>query len=121
MTVVVRESKALLLSLPGWILLSAACGTGAHRAPIVETPVRPMAPQSVAAVPVGPTAADVMSTPVVVDPAGGLPDSDTRVNQDLTTTFQNETAIASDPADPMHLVAAWNDNTIFDPNFNLQK
>lgn len=56
-----------------------------------------------------------------VDPSGGVPSSDVRVNQDATALFQNEPSAASDPADPQRLVAAWNDNLLFDPSSNLQK
>jgi hypothetical protein len=39
-----------------------------------------------------------------------LPGADVRANTDRTARDQNETTIAVDPNDPLHLVAGWNDN-----------
>ena len=60
-------------------------------------------------------------TSTVPPPAsGGLPGADLRVNQDLSLRFQNETAVAINPANPQHIVAGWCDNFLFDPNWTLQ-
>jgi len=53
-------------------------------------------------------------------PEVGLPGADSRVNQDVSLRFQNEPAIAVNPADPQHLVAAWCDNFLFDTGWTLQ-
>ena len=63
----------------------------------------------------------VMRQPTAPPPAsGGLPGADLRVNQDLSLRFQDETAVAVDPANPQHMVAAWCDNFLFDTNWTLQ-
>jgi hypothetical protein len=53
--------------------------------------------------------------------SGGLPGADVRVNQDVSLRFQNEPAVAVNPANAAHLVAAWCDNFLFDTSWTLQK
>jgi hypothetical protein len=103
---------ALLLALP-------SCGRTHH--PSTE----PSAARTVPVVklrPIGPRSDFVELSRAHGTPPStpGLPDMDLRVNQDLTARFQNETAGAADPNNTQHLVAAWNDNLIFDPSIQLQ-
>ena len=50
--------------------------------------------------------------------ADSLPGGNPRVNQDSTDAAQNETSIASNPADPLNLVGAWNDYNIVNTGQN---
>jgi hypothetical protein len=103
-----REPKVRVPETTRFVIVSITITLiGCSRGAIRQAPPRLAPPGFTDRSGFQPEAAVIGAKPGVFNPL--LPGADVRANTDRTAREQNETTIAVDPNDPLHLVAGWND------------